>query len=441
VASSTASSVFISRVRGLPVLDAAADQVGRVRDVVVLRRTEGRAPRVKGLVVELFARRRIFIPMERVRSVDPSQVVIGGVVNTRRFERRESETLVIDDLFDLVVQRHDHSGSAVIFDVAMKPVRSREWELSEIALRDQASPMRFGVQRFGRPGHVVIVDWHEVALFTSEQIRTTDQLIAQMEDMKPADVARELHDMSPERRTEVASALDDSKLADALEELPEDEQVQLISELDTERAADILEEMDPDDAADLIAELTPEMAEVLLARMEPDEARDVRRLLNYAEFTAGGMMTPEPVILPPDATVADALAMVRDAELTPALACMVYVCRPPLETPTGRFVGGVHIQRLLREPPSTLVSGLIDTELEPLQDSANLHAVSRYFATYNLVNAPVIDAQHRLIGAVTVDDVLDHVLPPDWRGTQLDAMSSQSADRDLPRLSGGVGRG
>ena len=441
MASSTANSVFISRVRGLPVLDAAADQVGRVRDVVVLRRTEGRAPRVKGLVVELFARRRIFIPMERVRSVDPSQVVIGGVVNTRRFERRESETLVIDDLFDLVVQRHDHPGSAVIFDVAMKPVRSREWELSEIALRDQASPMRFGVQRFGRPGHVVIVDWHEVALFSSEQTRTTDQLIAQMEDMKPADVARELHDMSPERRTEVASALDDSKLADALEELPEDEQVQLISELDTERAADILEEMDPDDAADLIAELTPEMAEVLLARMEPDDARDVRRLLNYAEFTAGGMMTPEPVILPPDATVADALAMVRDAELTPALACMVYVCRAPLETPTGRFVGAVHIQRLLREPPSTLVSGLIDTELEPLQDNANLHAVSRYFATYNLVNAPVIDTQHRLIGAVTVDDVLDHVLPPDWRGTQLDAMSSQSTDRDLPRLSGGVGRG
>jgi Mg/Co/Ni transporter MgtE len=115
--------------------------------------------------------------------------------------------------------------------------------------------------------------------------------------------------------------------------------------------------------------------------------------------------------------------MVRGAELTPALACMVYVCRPPLETPTGRFIGGVHIQRLLREPPSTLVSGLIDAELEPLTDSANLHAVSRYFATYNLVNAPVVDTEHRLIGAVTVDDVLDHVLPEDWRGTQLDALS------------------
>jgi Mg/Co/Ni transporter MgtE len=249
--------------------------------------------------------------------------------------------------------------------------------------------------------------------------------LAQMEDMKAADIARELHEMSRERRAEVASALDDHKLADALEELPEDEQVQLISELDTERAADILEEMDPDDAADLIAELAPEMAEVLLARMEPEEAKDVRRLLSYAESTAGGMMTPEPVIVPPDATVADALARVRDEELTPALACMVYVCRPPLDTPTGRFVGAVHFQRLLREPPSTLVSGLIDTELVTLTDQANVNEVSRYFATYNLVNAPVVDADHRLIGAITVDDVLDHMLPEDWRGIELDAVSTK----------------
>ena len=135
--------------------------------------------------------------------------------------------------------------------------------------------------------------------------------------------------------------------------------------------------------------------------------------------------TPTVVIVPPDATVADALARVRDEELTPALACMVYVCRPPLDTPTGRFVGAVHFQRLLREPPSTLVSGLIDTELVTLTDQANVNEVSRYFATYNLVNAPVVDADHRLIGAITVDDVLDHMLPEDWRGIELDAVSTK----------------
>jgi flagellar motility protein MotE (MotC chaperone)/sporulation protein YlmC with PRC-barrel domain len=419
----------VSRIRGLPVLDASGDQVGKVRDVVTQQRAAGRAPRVKGLVVELFARHRIFIPMARVRTVDAVQIVISGVVNTRRFERRESESLVIDDLFDRVVERIDHPSSAVIFDVAMQPIRTHDWELSQVALRDAGTR-----KRFGRRGHVSIVDWSMIKILNLSHSQGTDQLLAQMEDMKAADIARELHEMSPARRAEVASALDDRKLADALEELPEDEQVQLISELETERAADVLDEMDPDDAADLIAELAPELAEVLLERMEPDEARDVRRLLNYAEFTAGGMMTPEPVILPPDATVADALARVRDAELTPALACMVYVCRSPLETPTGRFVGAVHFQRLLREPPSTLVSALIDHELATLTDSADLHTVSRYFATYNLVNAPVIDDDHRLIGAITVDDVLDHVLPPDWRGTQLDAMASSDPPRASPRL-------
>ena len=413
-------SVFISRIRGLPVLDSAGDQVGKERDVVVQRRAAGRPPRVKGLVVELFARHRIFIPMARVRSIDGFQVVISGVVNTRRFERRESEMLVIDDLFDLTVERTDHPGSSVIFDVAMRPVRSYDWELTQVALREAGNR-----RRFGRRGHVTIVDWSAIKILAFDRGQGTDQLLAAMEDMKAADIARELHEMSRERRAEVASALDDRKLADALEELPEDEQVQLISELDIERAADILEEMDPDDAADLIAELAPEMAEVLLARMEPEEAKDVRRLLRYAESTAGGMMTPEPVILPPDATVADALARIRDAELTPALACMVYVCRSPLDTPTGRFVGAVHFQRLLREPPSTLVSALIDTELETLTDQANVHEVSRYFATYNLVNAPVVDADHRLIGAITVDDVLDHMLPDDWRGTELDAVSAK----------------
>lgn len=417
--SGASTSVFISRIRGLPVLDAGGDQVAKVRDVVIQRRAAGRAPRVKGLVVESFGKQRAFLPILRVRSIDAVQIAITGAINQRRFERRSPEMLVIDDLFDRQVTRRDSGAEVVIFDVAMRPSRSREWELSEVAVRDAGK-----TKRFGRRGHVTIVDWSLIKTLAGAETQGTDQMIAKMEDMKAADIARELHDMSPERRAEVASALDDQKLADAMEELPEDEQIQLIQGFDSDRAADILEEMDPDDAADLIAELSPEIAEELLGRMEPDEAEDVRRLLNYAEFTAGGMMTPEPVILPPDATVADALSKVRDDKLTPALACMVYVCRSPLETPTGRLIGGVHIQRLLREPPSTMISGLIDSELEPLADTANLHEVSRYFATYNLVNAPVIDSEHRLIGAITVDDVLDHVLPSDWRGTQLDAMSS-----------------
>ncbi|HEY9293454.1 MAG TPA: CBS domain-containing protein, partial [Microlunatus sp.] len=403
-------------------MDDAGDTIGKLRDVVITERTLSRPPRVKGLVVELFARHRIFVPMARVRSIDAAQIITTGVVNTRRFGRRESETLVAEDLFDQQISRPSSPAPWVIFDVAMHQVRNRDWEISEVALREVTGSRRFG-RAFGRKGQVAIVEWSDIAALLGAYGQATERLLAEMEDMKPADVARELHELSPSRRSDVASALDDQKLADALGELPEDEQVQLIQALDVERAAGVLEEMDADDAADLINELPDEMAEVLLGEMEPEEAKDLRRLLTYEEFTAGGMMTPEPVIVPPDATVADALALVRQEELSPALAAMIFVCRSPLETPTGRFVGAVHTQRLLREPPSELVSGLIDSDLEPLDDLADLHAVSRYFATYNLVNAPVVDKTGRLIGAVTVDDVLDHVLPTDWRGDQLDAMS------------------
>jgi Mg/Co/Ni transporter MgtE len=126
-------------------------------------------------------------------------------------------------------------------------------------------------------------------------------------------------------------------------------------------------------------------------------------------------MTTDPVILPPDATVAEALARIRTAELSPSLAAMVYVCRPPLETPTGRFLGIGHFQRLLREPPSTLVSGVIDTDIEPLRADAPLEEVTRLLAAYNLVASPVTDDTGHLLGVVTVDDVIDHLLPENWR--------------------------
>ena len=266
--------------------------------------------------------------------------------------------------------------------------------------------------------------------------QTTDTKLAQLADMKPADVARELYDMDPERRAEIASALDDEQLADAFQELPENEQVELLQSLTIERAADVLDEMDPDDAADLINDLPDDMAEELLDRMEPEEAADVRSLLKYEDLTAGGMMTPEPVVLGADNTVAEALARVRNEELTPALASMVFITRQPHDTPSGRYLGAVHVQRLLREPPSLQIGQMIDSVLEPLVTSADISQVSRYFATYNLVVAPVINKDHQLVGAVTVDDLLDHMLPPDWRGDQMEGNESEVKEdehgRELP---------
>jgi Mg/Co/Ni transporter MgtE len=128
-------------------------------------------------------------------------------------------------------------------------------------------------------------------------------------------------------------------------------------------------------------------------------------------------MTTDPVVLRPDATVADALARVRSPDLSPALAAQVYVCRAPEETPTGKYLGTVHFQRLLRDPPFTLVGSMVDSDLRPLSPDSTLQGVTSYLATYNMVAAPVVDESGSLLGAVTVDDVLDHLLPEDWRET------------------------
>lgn len=418
--------VYVARLAGLPVYDPNGDQVGKVRDVIVMLRQNDQPPRVLGLVVEVFARRRIFLPMTRVTSVDAGHVITTGLVNMRRFEQRPTEVLVLGELLDKTVTIRETDAQAVVFDLAMEQVRNRDWLLTKVAVTE-------GAKRFRRRGQTHVLDWADVSgIAQTEEGQGAAHMLAAFESMRAADLAGVLHELSAKRRKEIAAALPDERLADVLEELPEDDQVEVLAALDTERAADVLEEMSPDDAADLIADLPTELAERLLTRMEPEEAEDVRRLLTYEERTAGGLMTSEPVILPADATVADALSQVRNAELTPALAAMIYVCRPPLETPTGRFIGIGHIQRLLREPPSALVSGILDTDLDGLRPDDSLQTVSKYLATYNLVAAPVLDDGGRLLGAVTVDDVLDHLLPEDWRESPPHEPESPSDERESP---------
>jgi Mg/Co/Ni transporter MgtE len=397
---------------GLPIFDPQGDQVGKVRDLVVAIRSESSPPRVLGLVAEVFGRRRIFVPMTRVTNIDAGQVYTTGLLNMRRFEQRSTETLVMGELLDrqVTITRGGASGTVgTVYDVAMEQARNRDWVLSRIAVQEPAKALR-------RRGQTHVVEWGEVSGLTRpEPTQGATQLIHALNELRPADAASVIHDLPLSRRAAVVAALTDERLADVLEELPEEDQVEILGQLEGERAADVLEEMDPDDAADLIAELPPETAEQLLELMEPDDAEDVRRLMAYVDNTAGAMMTSEPVILGPDATVADALAHVRNPDLTPALAALVYVCRQPLETPTGRFLGVAHIQRLLREPPSTLVAGALDESMQTLRPEASIDEVAAHLATYNLVAAPVIDENGHLIGAVTVDDLLDHMLPENWR--------------------------
>ncbi|MFB7270338.1 magnesium transporter MgtE N-terminal domain-containing protein [Streptomyces sp. NPDC056244] len=409
-----APRIFVSHLAGVPVFDPNGDQVGRVRDLVAMLRVGRRPPRLLGLVVEVLSRRRIFLPMTRVTGIESGQVITTGVLNVRRFEQRPTERLVLGELLDRRVRLADSGEEVTVLDVAVRQLPARrDWEIDKVYVR---RGRKGGALR--RRGEALTVEWSAVTGFSlEEEGQGAESLVATFERLRPADLANALHHLTPKRRVEVAAALDDDRLADVMEELPGDDQVEILGKLEEERAADVLEAMDPDDAADLLSELPEGDKERLLTLMRPDDAADVRRLMAYEERTAGGLMTTDPIVLRPDATVADALARVRQQDLSPALAAQVYVCRPPDETPTGRYLGTVHFQRLLRDPPYTLVSSIVDSDLPPLDPETPLSAITSFLAAYNMVSAPVVDDSGALLGAVTVDDVLDHLLPEDWRET------------------------
>ena len=393
--------IYASRLVGLPLLDADGATVGRVADVVLGPSAGSEPPRVLGFVVTV-QRRRIFVGAGRVAEVDSAGIRLsGGTVDLRHFRQRPGE-LLATTLLDRKIE------GETVNDLAVVPsaTRAKAWDVTSVAL-GSAGPLR------RRRTHRVI-GWADAApLF---DFGPMDREMARLRDMHPSDQAAALRDVPLARRRQLAEGMEDEELADVLEELPEPEQVVLLEGLEVERAAHVLEEMEPDDAADLLAEMPGERRARLLEAMEPDEADPLRRLLLYEADTAGGLMTPEPLILPPAATVAEALARIRDPDLPAALAAQVFVVSPPTETPTGPYIGVVGFQQLLREPPSSEIGTCVTESPDPVEPTLAEIEVAERLAAYNLLAVAVCDDAGRMLGAVSVDDVLDRTLPAGWRG-------------------------
>src|SRR6201995_4497012 len=394
VTAMTSGQVFTSRLRGRSLLDDEEISIGRIRDVVILPAARGLAPRALGLVVTL-QRRRIFVNFGRISeiSVDGAHLR-GGAVDLGRFTGRTG-----------VILASDLAGKAVdggtVVDVAISPSEARRdgWEVSALAIRGRGLRLR----------STQIVPWSKYPeLF---QAGALAEQLAGLRELHPTDLASAVEGMTPDRRSQIAAALEDDELADVLEEMPEQDQIRLLASLNPERTADVVEEMEPDDAADLLAEMAPEQRERLLAAMEPAQAADLRRLLRYGSRTAGGLMTSQPLIFAPDVPVAEMLARIRESDPRATTAAQVFVCAPPTLTPTGRFLGTIGFQRLLRRPPSMLAGGcgqestLVRPELAERELAARL-------AAYNLISVAVCDEGGPLLGGGDVGDGFAPLLSP-----------------------------
>ncbi|MFZ9369434.1 MAG: magnesium transporter MgtE N-terminal domain-containing protein [Ilumatobacteraceae bacterium] len=393
--------LYAFRIMRLPLLDAGGQAIGKINDIIVVPGRGTEAPKVLGFVATS-QRRRIFISATRISTLDNAGAQLKSWdINLTPFRTRTGEQLLGKDILD---KKH---GDEIVSDVALvHPTgKTSSWQISKVRLSKRGLLS-------GRAGHR-LVDWQEVSeLFAPSTAIAAEA--ARLRDMHPSDVATIIRALPTEQRRQLADAMDDERLADVLEELPEDEQLRLIENLDMERLTSVFDEMEYDDLADLLGQMGIDQRTKVLDAMDDEDAETMRQLLSYPAGTAGSLMTPDIIVLGPDATVAEALAHIRDPERLVSIAAQVFVAHAPHYPPTGTYLGVVHFQRLLRERPSLSLKQCLDNEptIDPMLTDRD---VAKRLASYNMLAVGVCDSNGRLLGAVTVDDVLDNALPADWR--------------------------
>lgn len=395
--------IYAFRVMRLPLLDAGGSAIGKIDDIVLIPGHTGGPPRVLGFVATS-QRRRIFVNANRLVGLDANGARLRSWdVDLNPFKPRHGELMLKRDIIDKKV------GSETVSDIALRAVsdgRQTWWEPAKVRMT-----RRHALRR--RPTYRLVDVRDMPSLFKMVGAEMAVEA-ARLRDMHPSDVATFVRNLPLNQRKQLAEAMDDERLADLLEELPEAEQLRIIEGLDMDRLLGVLDEMEIDDLADLLQEMPGEQRTRILEAMDADDADEVRRLLSYAEGTAGSLMTTEVIIMGPTATVAQALAEIRDPDWLVSIAAQVFVVQAPYKPPTGDYLGVVHFQRLLREPPAMELGRCLEQEPTITPDLSEREVAER-LASYNMLAVGVCDDGGHLLGAITVDDVLDRTLPIGWR--------------------------
>jgi magnesium transporter len=233
--------------------------------------------------------------------------------------------------------------------------------------------------------------------------------------MHPSDLANIVTQMTPTERAELIEKLDDETIALALEETDDEIAADIIETLDVERAADIIEEMDPDEAADVLSELdSRDNVDAILDRLDDQEdAADIKHLLSYEEGTAGALMNTDVVCLRDDLTCGQAIEKLREAEANPDMLYYLYI-----ENEDEVLNGVISLGKIVLANEETLLKDLIEDEIISVHPDASADECARLVAKYNLLSLPVVDLNNSLLGIVTVDDVMDEIMPEEWTKTR-----------------------
>jgi magnesium transporter len=254
------------------------------------------------------------------------------------------------------------------------------------------------------------ISWDNVELLHHDPFMRLRVPADSLADLHPADVAEILSDMNKTESGQLLESLNVEQVADALEQVETEFQVSLITEMDDERAADVLEEMEPDEAADLLAELPAERSRRLVALMEKEEADDVRHLLTFPEDSAGGIMTTDFAVVPPDVTAEQAIKLLR--ETASDIEPFIYVYVTDTES---HLMGVFSLMDLIFAEPTALVSAFMNDRVKTVHTLDEQDEVAQIITKYDLLAVPVVDEQNVIHGIVTADDALDKIIPTAWK--------------------------
>jgi CBS domain-containing protein len=404
----------LSSVLRSPLLDRAGDRLGRVEDLIV-RLADGGYPPVTGLKARIGGR-ELFVPVDRIAALEPGSVRLAGEkLSLGRFERRAGEVLLGADVL----------GRKLVYVEAEPPILVSAYEI-ELACIDgwwrlvgvdhsprarlrRLLPRRMRALIADRP----FLDWTDLEPFVghvpSARLRFSHRKLA---NLHPAEIADLVEAASHDEGEEIIEAVgQDRELeADVFEELDEHHQLEFIRERPDSQVAAVIARMAPDDAADLIVEIDQDRRGRVLALLPPAKRRRIEALLGYNPSTAGGLMCPDFIGLAPGDSVERAIERVRSSDLAPGTLTTVY-----LIDAGGGLSGSVAVVGLLRAERQGALENVAEHEPVSVKTGADLPEVARTMTDYNLLMLPVLDEDDRVVGVITVDDVLELMLPTGWR--------------------------
>ncbi|MEV6096132.1 CBS domain-containing protein [Nocardia sp. NPDC051981] len=407
------ATVHLSQLLKAPVIAASGEAIGRVDDLVVRLPGGDAYPPVIGVVVGMGGR-DVFVSAERIRLFEADRIVLSvNKVDLRSFERRAGEVLLRADilghrLIDVEAVELVHAYDVELDRVGVPDGSGSGWVLARL---DTRRPARlFGLIKSGG-GHASR-DWKAFEPLIGHEQSLTLRLSSRLRGLKPAEIADLLEDADKHEQDEILDQVhDDPELeADVFEELDSDKSSRLLNDMSDAEVAALLGRMRADDAADSVIDLKQSRRRRVLDLMPPGQRVKVVTLMGFNPDSAGGLMNVDFVSCPLDATAAQALSVVSAAHaVQPEALLKVHVLD------SGRLVGVVSVIALLQADPATPVADLMDDDPVRVAPETDITDIALLMADYNLYAVPVVDDADRVLGVVTVDDVLEDVIPEDWR--------------------------